>query len=30
LDRRTMLRLYFGSQRGDDVGITYEVRGPFR
>jgi secreted PhoX family phosphatase len=23
-------RLYFGSQRGDDVGITYEVRGPFR
>ncbi len=23
-------RLYFGSQRGDDVGITYEVRGLFR
>jgi secreted PhoX family phosphatase len=23
-------RLYFGSQRGGDGGITYEVRGPFR
>jgi secreted PhoX family phosphatase len=22
--------LYFSSQRGDDVGLTYEVRGPFR
>jgi secreted PhoX family phosphatase len=23
-------RLYFSSQRGNLVGITYEVRGPFR
>jgi secreted PhoX family phosphatase len=23
-------RLYFGSQRGNTVGMTYEVRGPFR
>jgi Tol biopolymer transport system component len=23
-------RLYFSSQRGNGVGITYEVRGPFR
>jgi secreted PhoX family phosphatase len=23
-------RLYFGSQRGNTVGISYEVRGPFR
>lgn len=23
-------RLYLSSQRGNDVGITYEVRGPFR